>query len=100
MQPRLEIPPGSLADVWRLERELGVSSALAQVLVRRGLGEPAAARAFLEAEDVHDPSKFAGIEHAVELILRHVRDRTRITVHGDYDVDGVSSTSILIRVLR
>ncbi len=100
MEPRLEIPPCNLTDAWRLERELGVSSALAQVLVRRGLDEPAAAQAFLAAEDAHDPSQFAGIDQAVELILRHVRDGTRITVHGDYDVDGVSSTSILIRVLR
>src|SRR3954453_5994045 len=100
MQPRLEIPPCSLVDAWRLERELGVSRALAQVLVRRGLGEPAAAQAFLVAEDAHDPSLFAGIDHAVGLILKHVRDGTRITVHGDYDVDGVSSTSILIRALR
>jgi single-stranded-DNA-specific exonuclease len=100
MQPRLEITPCNLRDSWRLERELGVSGALAQVLVRRGLGEPAQARAFLAAQDTHDPSLFAGIDQAVDLILRHVRDRTRITVHGDYDVDGVSSTAILIRVLR
>jgi len=100
MQPRLEITPCNFRDAWRLERDLGVSSALAQVLVRRGLGEPAQARAFLAAEDAHDPSQFAGIDQAVGLILRHVRDRTRITVHGDYDVDGVSSTSILVRVLR
>src|SRR3954471_22184045 len=100
MEPRLDIPDCHLADAWRPERELGVSSALAQVLVRRGLGEPAAAQAFLVAEDVHDPSQFAGIDQAVELIMRHVRDGTRITVHGDYDVDGVSSTSILIRTLR
>jgi single-stranded-DNA-specific exonuclease len=100
MEPRIEIPPCSLQDAWRLERELGVTSALAQVLVRRGLGEPASAGAFLAAEDAHDPSLFAGIDQAVEPILRHVGDGTRITVHGDYDVDGVSSTSILVRVLR
>jgi len=100
MEPRLDIPDCHLADVWRLERELGVSSALAQVLVRRGLGGPAAARAFLAADETHDPSCFAGIDQAVDLILKHVRDGTRITVHGDYDVDGVSSTSILIRALR
>src|SRR3954465_4532937 len=114
MQPRLEISPCRLADVWRLdpelggssplarvlERELGVRSALGEVVVRRGLGEPAAARAFLDAQDAHDPSLFAGIDQAVALILRHVEAKTRITVHGDYDVDGVSSTSILIRVLR
>ena len=46
--PRLEIPAYDLSAALALERELGVSHVLAQVLVRRGLSEPAAARAFLE----------------------------------------------------
>ena len=50
-----------------------MSGPLAQVLVRRGLAEPARARAFLAAEEEHPPSAFAGIELAVEPILRHVR---------------------------
>jgi single-stranded-DNA-specific exonuclease len=87
-------------DVQRLERELGVSGAMAQVLVRRGLGVPADARAFLAASEEHPPSAFAGIEEAIESILKHVRSRERITIHGDYDVDGVCSTAILVRVLR
>jgi single-stranded-DNA-specific exonuclease len=87
-------------DVQRLERELGVSGAMAQVLVRRGLGAPEDARAFLAAAEEHPPSAFAGIGVAIESILGHVRSRERITVHGDYDVDGVCSTAILVRVLR
>ena len=95
-----EIPACPDADVARLRGELGVSDALAQVLVRRGLSEPEPARAFLAAAEDHSPSAFAGIEEAVELILRHVQERTLITVHGDYDVDGVCSTAILVRALR
>ncbi len=87
-------------EIRRLEHELGVSGAMAQVLVRRGLAAPDAARAFLDAVEEHPPSAFAGIDAAVELVLRHVSERTRITVHGDYDVDGVCSTAILVRVLR
>jgi single-stranded-DNA-specific exonuclease len=87
-------------EIRRLEHELGVSGAMAQVLVRRGLASPDAARAFLDAAEEHPPSAFAGIDVAVQLVLRHVRERTRITVHGDYDVDGVCSTAILVRVLR
>jgi single-stranded-DNA-specific exonuclease len=83
-----------------LRRELGVSEALAQVLVRRGLGEAPAARAFLDAEEEHPPSAFAGIEEPVAEILAHVRSGARITVHGDYDVDGICSTAILVRALR
>jgi single-stranded-DNA-specific exonuclease len=70
------------------------------VLVRRGLGDQDAARAWLAAGERHDPSAFAGIDAAVALVLSHVRTGTRVTVHGDYDVDGVCSTAILVRALR
>jgi len=86
--------------VFALERELGVSHPLAQVLVRRGLGAADAAGAWLAAEERHDPSDFAGIDVATALVLGHVRAAGRITIHGDYDVDGVSSTAILVGVLR
>ena len=96
----MNIPPAPIATVRALERKLGVSFALAQVLVRRGLGDEEAARAWLAARERHDPSAFAGIDAAVEVVLSHVRAGTRVTVHGDYDVDGVCSTAILVRVLR
>jgi single-stranded-DNA-specific exonuclease len=86
--------------VFALERELGVSHPLAQVLVRRGLGDAAAACAWLAADERHEPSAFAGIDVATALVLEHVRAADRITIHGDYDVDGVSSTAILVGVLR
>src|SRR5580693_10172691 len=94
MQPcRFEIPDCPPADVARLRRELGVSGPLAQVLVRRGMAEPAPARAFLAADEEHPPSAFAGIDDAVAR-------GTRITIHGDYDVDGICSTAVLVRALR
>jgi single-stranded-DNA-specific exonuclease len=98
--PRFEIPDCPEGEVERLERELGVSGPLAQVLVRRGFGAPASARAFLAADEEHPPSAFAGIEMAVESICAHVARGERITIHGDYDVDGVCSTAILVRALR
>ena len=99
-KPRFEIadcPPG---DVELLERELRVSGPLAQILVRRGLAEPVRARAFLAADEEHPPAAFAGIERAIEPILRHVCSGERITIHGDYDVDGICSTAVLVRSLR
>jgi single-stranded-DNA-specific exonuclease len=98
--PRLAIAPCDPAAVERLRAALACSHTFAQVLVRRGLADPAAARAFLAAEAVHDPRAFAGMDAAVELILRHVAAGSRITVHGDYDVDGVCSTALLVRMLR
>ena len=98
--PRLQIAPCDLAAALALERELGVSHPVAQVLVRRGMGDPAVARAWLAAAERHDPSQFADIDDACDLILMHVEAGDRITIHGDYDVDGVCSTAILIGVLR
>src|SRR3954453_19496850 len=98
--PRLRIDPCDVAAVLALEHDLGVSHALGQVLVRRGLGEPAAARAWLAADERHEPSGFSGIADACALVLRHVGSGARITIHGDYDVDGVCSTAILVGVLR
>ncbi len=97
---RLEIAPAPVADVLRLEREVGVSHVVAQALVRRGLADPDAARAWLAADERHPASAFAGIGDAVALIRRHVDAGSRITVHGDYDVDGVCSTAILVRALK
>jgi single-stranded-DNA-specific exonuclease len=98
--PRLAIALCDPAAVERLRAALGCSRTFAQVLVRRGLGEPEAARAFLAADEVHDACAFAGIDDAVALILRHVAAGSRITVHGDYDVDGVCATALLLGALR
>jgi single-stranded-DNA-specific exonuclease len=95
-----EIPDCPSTEVELLERELGMSAAMAQVMVRRGLSEPAQARAFIAADEQHEPSAFAGIGEAVESILCHCARGDRITVHGDYDADGVCSTAVLVRALR
>jgi single-stranded-DNA-specific exonuclease len=100
LAPRFEIPACPPADVQRLRDVLGVSGAVAQVLVRRGLADPDGARAFLEGAEEHAPERFRGIADAVETILRHAERGDRITIHGDYDVDGVCSTAVLLRTLR
>jgi single-stranded-DNA-specific exonuclease len=89
-----------VGDVLRLREGLGVSDVVAQVLVRRGMGDPGVAAAFLAAAETHPPEAFAGIGDAAGLILDHVRRGSRIVVHGDYDVDGVCSTAVLVRSLR
>jgi single-stranded-DNA-specific exonuclease len=97
---RFELPGYELAAALELQRELGIGHVLAQVLVRRGLGDPADARAFLAAGERHDPLRLSGIERAVEAIGDEIARGGRITVHGDYDVDGVCATAIMVRALR
>lgn len=97
---RFEIPDCPPQAVARLRLALGVGDALAQTLVRRGLQDPDVAGDFLGADRLHDPSAFADIELAVEPILAQIAQGGRITVHGDYDVDGVCSTALLVGALR
>ena len=98
--PRFEIGACPSAEVERLQRELGLSGPIAQVLVRRGFAEPDRARAFLAAEDEHPPTAFTGIADALTPILEAVEKGERITIHGDYDVDGICATAVLVRALR
>ncbi|HTB49836.1 MAG TPA: single-stranded-DNA-specific exonuclease RecJ [Solirubrobacteraceae bacterium] len=97
---RFETADCDPASVACLRDELGVSDVLAQVLVRRGYADPRRARAFLAADEDHELDRFPGLGDAAELILAAVHARRRITIHGDYDVDGVCSTAVLVRGLR
>ncbi|HTD58819.1 MAG TPA: single-stranded-DNA-specific exonuclease RecJ [Solirubrobacteraceae bacterium] len=97
---RFELSDCSPDAVALLSERLGVSDAVGQVLVRRGYGDPERARAFLAADERHELDAFAGLHGAARLILDHLDRGSQITIHGDYDVDGVCSTAILIRTLR
>lgn len=85
----------------RLARALDVSPVVAQVLVNRGLGDEEAARRFLRggAETLPDPYLLLGMERAVARIGEAVAAGQRITVYGDYDVDGITATALLYRVI-
>ncbi len=100
VRPRLQIPTYDLGAALALQRALGIGHVLAQILVRRGLSDPDQARRFLNAGDAHDPSAFTGIGQATAAIRRQLDAGGRIVVHGDYDVDGVCATAIMIRALR
>src|SRR4051812_22671538 len=92
--------PYDYGEVRRLAAELSLAEPVAVTLVRRGYRTVDAARRFLEAREEHDPLEFDGIEEVCERILGVVHRGGRITVHGDYDVDGVTSTAILVSTLR
>ncbi len=78
-----------------------MSEVLAQVLVRRGLGDPAAARAFLHPDfRVHDPYLMSGMAEARRRIDQALRRSEPIAVHGDYDADGITATFLLVSVLE
>jgi single-stranded-DNA-specific exonuclease len=85
-----------------LALELGVSDVTARLLAIRGLGSPDVAHAFLHPslDQLVDPFRLADMDRAVERLERAIAGGEHIAVHGDYDVDGITSTVILRRTLE
>jgi single-stranded-DNA-specific exonuclease len=103
MQPRPTswvCEPYDVVIAERLAAGLGVSRPVGAILARRGFREVDDARSFLAAAERHDPLTLPGVREACELIVAHLRRGSRIAVFGDYDVDGVCSTAMLVRTLR
>jgi single-stranded-DNA-specific exonuclease len=92
--------PYEYADVRAVADGLELSEPVAVTLVRRGYRTPEQARAFLAADDSYPPQAFAGIEAMVEQVLGAIEGERRITVHGDFDVDGVCATALTVSTLR
>jgi single-stranded-DNA-specific exonuclease len=85
-----------------LARDLAVSPITARLLCIRGLDEGDRARRFLSPslDDLYDPFRLTDMTPAVDRILAAIAHSERIAIHGDYDVDGVTSTVILRRALE
>ena len=86
----------------RLAAALGIAPIVARILCQRGFSDPEQAARFLNPslDQLHDPMALAGMRAAVNRILEALARKERIAVHGDYDVDGVTSTVILKRALE
>jgi single-stranded-DNA-specific exonuclease len=95
-----EAGPYSYAEARALCDELGLSEPVAVTLVRRGYRTPEGARAFLDAAESHSPGAFRSMGAVIERVREAIQAEKRITVHGDFDVDGVCATAILIGALR
>jgi single-stranded-DNA-specific exonuclease len=81
---------------------LGAPPVIARLLCQRGLDDPAVARHFLSPDlaDLHDPFLLADMRPAVDRLLGAIARGERIAIHGDYDVDGITSTVMLRRALE
>jgi single-stranded-DNA-specific exonuclease len=92
-------PPLPEADV--LAAELGIPLPIARVLTNRKVLTAEAAETFLSGtlDDLHDPFLMKGMDKAVTRLEEALRNKEKILIFGDYDVDGVLSVVILIRAL-
>jgi len=85
-----------------LARQANTAPLVAQVLVNRGVTTADAAGEFLNPKltNLHDPSGLAGTVEAADRLARAVRDKEKIVIYGDYDVDGMTAVAILHACLR
>ena len=91
----------SSATVDNLEKELGISRILATLLAQQGIDSTEQAKKFFEPsiEEIHDPTLLHDMDKAVERIEQAVEKQEQITIYGDYDADGITSTSLMYETL-
>ncbi|GEK29787.1 single-stranded-DNA-specific exonuclease RecJ [Kurthia zopfii] len=89
------------SKVNQLMDELNINTISAKILVARGFSEVEEARAFLQVDEtsVHDPFLLNGMSEAVERINNAIEQNEQILIYGDYDADGITSTSVLKHAL-
>lgn len=90
------------ADVEKLEQKLGLSKSVCRVLANRGVTEPQQAYEYLHPHETElfDASLLKNGSQAAETVFRYIREKRRIRIIGDYDVDGVMATFLLYKVLH
>lgn len=77
-----------------------INPVVLQLLANRGLKEDEAINLFLEGGEGHDPFLFKNMAAAVDLIIKHLKNGSKIVVYGDYDADGVTASVILLETLN
>lgn len=94
--------PPPAEEVEALSHLAKVSRAVAELLLRNGLGNPTAAASFLDPtlSTLSDPFLLPNLEAAAARMQRAIAANESVVVLGDYDVDGVSSTTLLVGILR
>lgn len=85
-----------------LMSEFQIPEIIARSMINRGVDTLDKAKAYLDTDlkSLHDPYLMKGMAPSVERILRAVGNKEKICVYGDYDVDGITSTAVMIRALN
>lgn len=86
----------------KISRALNISPLVSQLLINRGFDTPDRADFFLSAKlrDLHSPFLMKNMERAVERIITAIKNNEKICIYGDYDVDGITATAILVLFLQ
>lgn len=89
-------------EIEKLAGSVNVSPIIARILLNRGITDFECARHFFRADldELHDPFLMRDMEKAVERVIRAIKTHEQIMIYGDYDVDGITAVSLLVRAMR
>lgn len=89
-------------NILLLAEELKLAPIVASLLLKRGYHTPEEAKAFLfdDNNDFHDPFLLLGMDIAVDRIQKAITNKELILIFGDYDADGVTSTTVMMKTLE
>ncbi|MCA9733987.1 MAG: single-stranded-DNA-specific exonuclease RecJ [Deferribacteres bacterium] len=96
------IETSEIETINKLSQELTVPPILANIFFQRGIETLEDAKDYFRAglEDLYDPFLMLGMEAAVDRVLKALKYKEKILIYGDYDVDGITSTSMLVLIFR
>ncbi|MDM8222174.1 single-stranded-DNA-specific exonuclease RecJ [Limosilactobacillus vaginalis] len=97
---RIAAPDKQIVE--QLSQELGINPVIARLLAERGITTPEETHSFIQPsmQAVHDPHQLHDMDKALERIQEAVAAGEQITVYGDYDADGITSTALMYEVLQ
>ena len=97
MRKKWELYEENEEDVTLLKEKFGINTLLAKILVNKGLKDKEKIEKFLNPTryDFYDPFLMPDMEKAVERIVQAIEKKEKIIIYGDYDVDGITSITVL-----
>ena len=102
MNKKWEICNTNLEKVEEISKKYNISNLLAVALVNRGLSQDEDLKIFLNPtrKDFHDPFLLPDMDKAVDRILKAIENKEKVIIYGDYDVDGITSITVLKKFLE
>ena len=90
------------SEIEKLVKEYDINELLATILINRGITKKEDAKKFLEPtrQDFYNPYLMQDMEIAVERIIKAIKNQEKVIIYGDYDVDGITSTTVLKKFLK
>ncbi|MCH5184661.1 MAG: single-stranded-DNA-specific exonuclease RecJ [Oscillospiraceae bacterium] len=89
-------------EIDAMSKKYGFNSMISTILLNRGIHTDKEVKAYISKSisHIHHPMGLKDVEKAAEIIKKHIDAKNRITVYGDYDVDGITSTALMYMFLK